>query len=625
MSFAPTSVTAPARVDLQLIAESIPHILWMADPAGSTEYINRRGRDYTGRPAGAIRGWDWLSSVHPDDAERARRSWIDARRAQSALELECRIRRADGDFRWHSVHSFPLHAGDGEIVNWIGTATDVNDQRLLEDRLRRAADESVALEALQSTAPLGLGFVDCRSRWVRVNEALASINGAPVEEHLGRTVGELMPTVRPRAARLCRRVLETGRPLLDQEIVAGSGGGSGGGSAWLISLYPVEVDGELIGVGMVVVDVTAQRRQADELRSAVMANIVEGLFTSDSEGRFTFLNAAAERMLGWSGQELHGKPVRDTINFEHRTEGRAVRLTEGAFTRKDGSILPVSYSATPLAAGSGSRGLVVVFRDTSEEKAEREHFERRLDALTWVGRTRDALDEGRLILYSQPIVPLAGGDPSEELLLRMVGRAGEVIRPATFLPAAEKYGLIGEIDKQVVTQAARLAASGRRVQANLSARSVSSPDLLPLIEHALSDAGARPSDLVLEITETALMEDVEAGRAFARGVTEIGCNLALDDFGTGYGSLTRLKRLPIKYLKIDIEFVRDLASSAGSRHVIEAIIALAKGFGSQTIAEGVEDSETLALLGDSGVDFAQGYHLGRPAPLVLAENGNGAA
>jgi PAS domain S-box-containing protein len=390
-----------------------------------------------------------------------------------------------------------------------------------------------------------------------------------------------------------------------------------------MSLYPVEVEGELIGVGMVVMDVTAQRRQADELRSVVMANIVEGLYTSDSEGRFTFLNAAAERMLGWSGQELHGRPVRDTIKFEHRTEGRPVRLAEGAFVRKDGSVLPVSYSATPLDAGTGSRGLVVVFRDTSEEKAEREHLERRLDALTWVGRTRDALDEGRLILYSQPIVPLAGGAPSEELLLRMVGRAGEVIRPATFLPAAEKYGLIGEIDKQVVTQAARLAASGRRVQANLSARSVSSPDLLPLIEHALSEAGANPSDLVLEITETALMEDAEAGQAFARGVNEIGCNLALDDFGTGYGSLTRLKRLPIKYLKIDIEFVRDLASNAGSRHVIDAIIALAKGFGSQTIAEGVEDSETLELLGDSGVDFAQGYHLGRPEPLVLAGNGNG--
>jgi EAL domain-containing protein (putative c-di-GMP-specific phosphodiesterase class I) len=240
-----------------------------------------------------------------------------------------------------------------------------------------------------------------------------------------------------------------------------------------------------------------------------------------------------------------------------------------------------------------------------------------------VGRTVDAIDEDRLVLYSQPIVPLTGGEPSEELLLRMIGRKGKIIRPATFLPAAERYGLIGKIDKQVVAQAAQLAASGRRVQANLSAWSVCNVDLLAVIRRTLEEAHANPSNLVFEITETALMEDVAAGEAFARGVAEMGCDLALDDFGTGYGSFSRLKRLPIKYLKIDIEFVRDLASNSGSRHVVEAIIGLARGFGQQTIAEGVEDGETLALLGESGVDFAQGYHLGRPAPL--AANGSEAA
>jgi EAL domain-containing protein (putative c-di-GMP-specific phosphodiesterase class I) len=238
-----------------------------------------------------------------------------------------------------------------------------------------------------------------------------------------------------------------------------------------------------------------------------------------------------------------------------------------------------------------------------------------LDALSWVGRTRDAIDEGRLILYSQPIVPLAGGEPSEELLLRMVGREGEIIRPTSFLPAAEKYGLIGEIDRWVVTQAAQLAASGRRVQANLSAVSISSLDLLPLIENAVREAGADPADIAFELTETALMHDIEAGEIFARGLTEIGSELALDDFGTGFGSFTYLKKLPINYLKIDSEFVRELSSNSANQHVVKAIIALAKGFGEQTIAEGVEDRETLALLREYGVDFAQGFYLGRPAPL----------
>jgi PAS domain S-box-containing protein len=504
--------SSPLAGDMQAIAEAIPHIVWMTGPHGTAEYFNGRGCEYAGFPPDGAYPSDWISLLHPDDAARARLAWGQARRTRSAFELECRIRRDDGAFVWHSVGSSPLREADGEIVSWIATATDIDDRKRAEDLLRRA------------------------------------------------------------------------------------------------------------------------ERESDEFRSVVMANMVEGLYTLDGEGRFTFLNAAAERMLGWSEEELRGKSVHATIHFQHpdgsplpaeerelvlaRTEGRPVHVADDAFTRKNGSIFPVAYSATPLLVGTDAGGLVVVFRDTTDERTEREHGKRRLDALTWVGRTRDALDEGRLVLYSQPIVPLAGGDPSEELLLRMVGREGQVIRPANFLPSAEKYGLIGEIDQRVVTHAAQLAASGRRVQANLSALSISGLNLLPVIQHAVSDAGANPADLVFEITETALMEDVEAGEAFARGVADIGCDLALDDFGKGYGSFTRLKRLPIKYLKIDMEFVRNLPSSPDNRHIIEAIISLAKGFGKQTIAEGVEDTETLALLGESGVDFAQGYHLGRPAPVA---------
>ncbi|MDX6216322.1 MAG: hypothetical protein QOG99_1906, partial [Frankiales bacterium] len=118
-----------------------------------------------------------------------------------------------------------------------------------------------------------------------------------------------------------------------------------------------------------------------------------------------------------------------------------------------------------------------------------------------------------------------------------------------------------------------------------------------------------------EITETALMQDLEAGKAFAEAVTALGCGLALDDFGTGFASFTYLKLLPFTHLKIDIEFVRDLPDNAANRHVVDAIVSLAKGFGQLTVAEGVEDEATVELLRERGVDYAQGYHLGRPAPL----------
>jgi PAS domain S-box-containing protein len=630
----PAHGSLPSDPDFQFVAESIPHIVWMAGPDGSAEYVNRQGHEYAGLPRDTDDGWDLPSLVHPHDAERAKRGWEEAIRAQTPFDLQYRIRRADGAFRWHACRAAPVRGADGQSVKWIGTAIDIEDQKSLEDHLREAEREAagslILLETLQATAPVGFGFVDPELRLLRVNETLAAINGGSVEEHLGRSVAEVMPDLWPQVAPLLQEVVETGKPVDNGEIVGAIAAAPGEMRSWLVSCYPVLAEGEVMGIGIVVVDVT-ERRQADEFRSVVMANMAEGVCAVDAEGCLTYMNAAASRMLGWSERELRGKPLHAAIHFQHTdgspfpgdecelhktpTHNRTMRIADDAFTRKDGSIFPVAYSAAPLVGGADVHGVVAVFRDTSEEKAEQDHMKRELDALTWVGRIRDALDEGRLILYSQPIVPLAGGQPSEELLLRMVGREGEIIRPASFLPAAEKYGLIGEIDRWVVTEAARLAASGRRVQANLSAASISSLDLLPLIESAVREAGADPSDIAFELTETALMQAIEAGEAFARGLTEIGSQLALDDFGTGFGSFTYLKKLPIDYLKIDTEFVRELVSNSANQHVVKAIIALAKGFGQQTIAEGVEDGETLKLLRDYRVDFAQGYYLGRPAPL----------
>ncbi len=139
-----------------------------------------------------------------------------------------------------------------------------------------------------------------------------------------------------------------------------------------------------------------------------------------------------------------------------------------------------------------------------------------------------------------------------------------------------------------------------------------------MIESHFRTAGVDPSLVTFEITETALMENLEAGEEFVKGLVAMGFGVALDDFGTGFGSFTYLKRLPIRFLKIDIDFVRDLVSNPHNQHLERATVGLARDFGYQTIAEGVEDAETLALLKELGVDLAQGYFLGRPAPLTSA-------
>jgi PAS domain S-box-containing protein len=508
-------------------------------------------------------------------------------------------------------------------------------QRLHEELIkaqRQTAESLILLETLQRTAPVGIAFVDRDFRIQRMNEKLAAMNGLRLDEVVGRTVEQLAPHVWPAVEPFYRHVLQTGEAVINQDTGARIGL-DGQPRFGLASYYPVRLDQEIIGVGAIFVDIT-ERHEADLLRSAVMDTMAEGLYVVDGAGRLTLMNAAAAAMLGWDEQELRGQRVHDALHSRHadgspcaeqdsdvlrvRTLGEIVRREDAVFTRKDGTLLPVAYSAVPLVTGSDVRGAVVVFRDYTEERSERTRVQRELEALSWVGRTRDAIDENRLVLYSQPIVSLSDGPASQELLLRMVAPDGRIIAPGKFLPAAERYGLIGEIDRWVLTRAIQWAARGQHVEANLSAESITDHELLLVIEDELRATGADPSNIVFELTETALMHDLEAAEAFAHAVVAMGCGLALDDFGTGFASFTYLKRLPVKILKIDIEFVRDLPSNPANQNLVKAIVGLANAFGHQTVAEGVENEETLTLLREYSVDFAQGFHLGRPASMESA-------
>jgi EAL domain-containing protein (putative c-di-GMP-specific phosphodiesterase class I) len=227
----------------------------------------------------------------------------------------------------------------------------------------------------------------------------------------------------------------------------------------------------------------------------------------------------------------------------------------------------------------------------------------------------EALDEERFVLYAQPIIDLATGETvSHELLIRMRDRDGEIVAPGVFLPTAERCGAILNIDRWVIGQAAELAGQGHAVELNLSAASLGDPNLDADFV-ALLSARTTTNELVVELTETTLMEDADVAAAFIERMAALGCKFALDDFGTGFGGFSYLKRLPVDYLKIDIEFVRDIASNVASRHVVDAVVGLARAFGQKTVAEGVEDDEALRIVTELGVDYAQGYGIGRPAPL----------
>ncbi len=397
-------------------------------------------------------------------------------------------------------------------------------------------------------------------------------------------------------------------------------------------------DSAVIWVSM---DISQRRKSEHHLKlardylRAVIDAMGQGMYTLDEAGRLTYMNQAAQDLLGWPMEELHGRDLHVLAHHQHpdgtpfsREEcpilgagrnGKVVRVEEDSFVRADGTHIPVAYTAAPFSSGDGVDGTVVVFEDISERQAQTRQMERDLEKLAAIKRIRNALTNDGFLLYAQPIIDLASGQPVQrELLIRMRDPDGDgVLPPGSFLPAAEEYGFMSDIDRWVIARSAEIAATGRAVELNISASSIGDPELVDFIAAAIVGADADPTQMVFEITETTLVSDEAAGRQFVTALHELGCKVALDDFGTGYGGFTYLKQLPIDYLKIDIEFVRDLAHSVASRKVVEAIVNLAHGFDLQTVAEGVEDEETLTLLRNLGVDYAQGYHLGRPGPLEL--------
>jgi EAL domain-containing protein (putative c-di-GMP-specific phosphodiesterase class I) len=239
--------------------------------------------------------------------------------------------------------------------------------------------------------------------------------------------------------------------------------------------------------------------------------------------------------------------------------------------------------------------------------------------LSWVNRIEHALANDRLTLVAQPILDLHTGQVSlHELLVRLLDDQDALIPPASFLHIAEGSGLIARLDEWVAIQAIELIEEcpELHLEVNISGKSLGDQRLLRALDARLGSSPIDPSHLIFEVTETAAVSNITHAQAFAEHLRDRGCRLALEDFGAGFGSFYYLKHLPFDYVKIDGEFVQHAAAGNVDQLVIEAVVGLAQGLGKETIAEFVTNETTKRTVTRLGVDYVQGYHIGKPVPVA---------
>jgi diguanylate cyclase (GGDEF)-like protein/PAS domain S-box-containing protein len=550
---------------------------------------------------------------------------------------ETQRRHADGTLIEVAITAFAQTDASGLPAGLTTITRDITKQV----RATRALTESdERYHEILDASPDGVWRIDVDGRTDYVNQRMASMIGYSPEEIIGRQITDFMS---PADTEIAQTAITNNREQDRVGVVEHALERKDGTSCWVRVSQRALTDayGKPSGGLAILSDITASKAQAVELSETVnflalvTESMAEAVCAINVDGQFTYMNETAATVLGWTKEDLVGRTAHETIHHQHEdgspypaTEcplldllntGRTLHAEEDTFTCRDGRLLPVSYSAAPIINDSGIHGLVMVFSDFTKRRDEQARLRKELEGAAWVGQIQDALDEDRFVLYQQPIIDVRTREiVRTELLIRMISRDGEIIAPGRFLPTAEQYGQIAQIDLWVMSQACKLAANGQKVNFNISGQSLGSRDLITALAAELKNTGADPALLVCEITETALAADEALAEAFLKELVDLGCEVALDDFGMGYGGFSYLKRFSFNELKIDLEFGRDLIDNPQNQHVVKAIVSLAKGFGRTTVAEGIEDVATLDLLQQYGVDYAQGYAIGKPAPIEIA-------
>jgi diguanylate cyclase (GGDEF)-like protein/PAS domain S-box-containing protein len=647
----------------RVIVETTSQGVWTIDAAHRTTFANRVMAEMLGYQPGEMLGKSMTEFWDPKVVGE-REQGLQRRRKGVSEQIEVPLRTKDGRRLWTLMATSPMHDPQGEYVGALAMVTDITDRKAAE--LERAHLAAVVRSAAVAIA--GMATDGVIQSW---NDAATRLYGYTEAEALGQPGWRLLARNRSERRALLARAA-AGEELDELEVEDLRKDGST--IEVSLTLSPIrDPQGRVIGVSRIARDNTWRKTMERELRYLAEHDWLTGLYNRRRLMSELERCLAYTRRYGRSGAVL----AIDVDNFKlvndsrgHDAGDKTLRSIAEALVQRTRDtdvvarvgcdefalVLPEATEGEALQFASVIRSLVssatrppvtvsvgislltpdqeltaddaLVAADIAQYEAKQHGGDRALifdreaaGTLTWVERIRTALVEHRFVLLAQPIVSLQDGLVSHhELLIRMLSSDDELILPGEFLPTAERFGLIGDIDRWVTYHALRLAISGERLTINLAGPSIGDERILDLVREAISD-GLDPHNVIFEITETAAVSNFEKAGSFAAELNELGCELALDDFGTGFGSFTYLKHLDARYLKIDVEFVRNLVVNETDQKVVKAIVDIAHSLGKMTIAEGVEDAATLAALRQRGVDYAQGFYLGRPERLSQRDLG----
>ncbi len=567
--FRDTTEQKKAEAELRKLSAAIEHsvnVVFITDRAGSIEYVNPTFERVTGwtkeEAVGKSPGILASGDTPPEEYDKLWKTILSGKTWRS----EYRNKRKDGSLYWASSVITPIRDAQGEITHFLAVQEDISERKTADERLKYLA----AYDELTGLINRGR-FMELIETWLHAYEMSGSGTGMLllidvdefkyINDTYGHTSGD--DILKLIAGLFKRKIDELGAKY-------------SGASDALLS----RMGGDEFAVFLPNMGVPDGRIFAEKLREAA-----ESFLPLEGNLRITV-------SIGMAAYPEHGGTVKELL------------------TKVDAALHRTKRTA---------KNRVHLYRP---EDQDLEHIHTRLHQKESILK---AIAEDRFLPWFQPIRDLQTGRVHHyEALARMRDEKGTILFPGDFIETAEMFGLIGAIDRVISrkTMLAQTAAARRGVPLtfgmNLSGRDLGDEELLNYLKRSIEETGAEPSHLVFEITETAAVHDLDRAKHFIDSLKKTGCRFSLDDFGVGFTSFVYLRELGVDYVKIDGSFVRMLRTNRNDRLFVKAITDVARGMDIKTVAEFVEDEETLAYLREYGVDFAQGYLIGKPSPNLLS-------